>query len=119
MSNKKSNEIRIVRGEDRFAGSSNTDMQINVDLQSNRRNKVEGDRTKILNLEQQFDDERQNSNKFRIAGKITNIFDNVISGGTQYTPFKNNLYYTNELNNLEALCRNCHGKKTFKEKMGL
>ena len=26
---------------------------------------------------------------------------------------------TNELNNLEALCRNCHGKKTFKEKMGL
>ena len=26
---------------------------------------------------------------------------------------------TNELNNLEALCRNCHGKKTFREKMGL
>ena len=26
---------------------------------------------------------------------------------------------TNELNNLEALCRNCHGKKTFMEKMGL
>ena len=28
-------------------------------------------------------------------------------------------YPGNELNNLEALCRNCHGKKTFKEKMGL
>ena len=26
---------------------------------------------------------------------------------------------SNELNNLEALCRNCHGKKTFMEKMGL
>ena len=26
---------------------------------------------------------------------------------------------TNDLNNLEALCRNCHGKKTFREKMGL
>ncbi len=26
---------------------------------------------------------------------------------------------TNELNNLEALCRNCHGKKTFMEKMGI
>lgn len=25
----------------------------------------------------------------------------------------------NDLNNLEALCRNCHGKKTFREKMGL
>ena len=26
---------------------------------------------------------------------------------------------SNELHNLEALCRNCHGKKTFMEKMGL
>ena len=26
---------------------------------------------------------------------------------------------SNELNNLEALCRNCHGKKTFMEKMGI
>ena len=25
----------------------------------------------------------------------------------------------NELNNLEALCRNCHGIKTFKEKMNI
>ena len=63
MSNKKSNEIRIVRGEDRFAGSSNTDIQINVDLQGNNRNKVEGDRIKILNVEQQFDDEKTKINK--------------------------------------------------------
>ena len=26
---------------------------------------------------------------------------------------------SNELNNLEALCRNCHGKKTFKDKLGI
>ena len=26
---------------------------------------------------------------------------------------------TNDLTNLEALCRNCHGVKTFKEKMGI
>ena len=26
---------------------------------------------------------------------------------------------TNDLTNLEALCRNCHGKKTFKDKMGI
>jgi hypothetical protein len=97
MSNKKSNEIRIVRGEDRFAGSSNTDIQINVDLQGNNRNYIEGDRVKILNIEQQFDDERQESTKFRIAGKITNIFDNTITGATDYVPFRNSLYYTNAL----------------------
>lgn len=101
MSNKKSNEIRIVRGEDRFAGSSNTDIQINVDLQGNNRNKVEGDRIKILNLEQQFDDERQKSTKFRIAGKITNVFDNTITGSSSYTPFVNSLYFTNALSAIE------------------
>jgi len=101
MSNKKSHEIRIVRGEDRFAGSSNSDIQINVDLQGHNRNIVEGDRVKILNLEQQFNDERQKSKKFRISGKITNIFDNVISGATQYEPYKNNLYYINEVNTIE------------------
>ena len=101
MSNKKSNEIRIVRGEDRFAGSSNTDIQINVDLQGNNRNKVEGDRIKILNVEQQFDDERQKSTKFRIAGKITNVFDNTITGSSSYTPFVNSLYYTNALSAIE------------------
>lgn len=26
---------------------------------------------------------------------------------------------TNDLTNLEALCRNCHGKKTFKDKLGI
>ena len=102
MSNKKSNEIRIVRGEDRFAGSSNTDIQINLDLQGNRRNKVEGDRTNVLNVEQQFDDERQKSNKFRIAGKITNIFDNTITGSTDYGPYRNILYYTNALNAVQS-----------------
>ena len=101
MSNKKSNEIRIVRGEDRFAGSSNTDIQINVDLQGNNRNKVEGDRIKILNVEQQFDDERQKSTKFRIAGKITNVFDNTITGSSSYTPFVNSLYFTNALSAIE------------------
>lgn len=101
MSNKKSNEIRIVRGEDRFAGSSNTDIQINVDLQGNNRNVVEGDRIKILNVEQQFDDERQKSTKFRIAGKITNVFDNTITGSSSYTPFVNSLYFTNALSAIE------------------
>ena len=42
MTNKKSSEIRIVRGEDRFAGASNTDIQVNVDLQSQKKNIIEG-----------------------------------------------------------------------------
>lgn len=100
MSNKKDNTIRIVRGENRFAGSSNTDMQINVDLNGTRKDIIETERNKILNLEEQFDTERQTSTKFRIAGKITNIFNNTISGQTNYDPFKNSLFYINALSSV-------------------
>ena len=68
MGNKKSTEIRVVRGENRFAGASNTDMQINVDLQSQKKNIIEGDRSVLVNIEERFNNERQWSTKFRIAG---------------------------------------------------
>ena len=100
MSNKKDSTIRIVRGEDRFAGSSNTEMQINVDLKGGRKNIIESEINEILNLEDQFNKERQNSTKFRLAGKITNIFNNTISGQTNYNPFKNSLFYVNALNSV-------------------
>jgi len=100
MSNKKNSDIRIVRGEDRFAGASNTDLLINVNLQGNNKNIIEGERSKILNLEERFNYERQNSSKFRIAGKIVNIFNNIVSGQTSYEPFRNSLYYTDTLNTL-------------------
>lgn len=98
MGNQKSSEIRIVRGENRFAGASNTDSQINIDLQSQRKNIIEGDRSVLVNIEERFDIERQRSTKFRIAGKLTNIFDNTISGVTSYVPFRNSLYYIDTLN---------------------
>tara|TARA_R110000868_G_scaffold216_10_gene2095 strand:+ start:2448 stop:4163 length:1716 start_codon:yes stop_codon:yes gene_type:complete len=102
MSNKKNSDIRIVRGEDRFAGASNTDLLLNVNLQGGRKNIIEGDRTTILNLEERFDSERQQSTKFRIAGKIVNIFNNTISGQTSYEPFRNSLFYINTLNTLSS-----------------
>ena len=100
MTNKKSSEIRIVRGEDRFAGASNTDIQVNVDLQSQKKNIIEGDRSVIVNLEERFDVERQRSTKFRIAGKIVNIFNNTISGATNYVPFRDSLYYLDAFNTI-------------------
>jgi len=98
MTNKKSSEVRIVLGENRFAGSSNSDMTINVNLQGERKNLIEGDRSIIVNLAERFDIERQKSDKIRITGKITNIFNNTISGQTTYVPFRNSLYYIDELN---------------------
>ncbi len=38
----------------------------------------------------------------RVTGKITNIFDNVISGKTNYTPYQNDLYYIGALNSVTS-----------------
>lgn len=95
MGNKKTTNTRIVRGNKRFASASNTNLFVQVPIESSQLNKIEGDRTIILDLEQRFNDERQRTDKIRVAGKITNIFNNVISGTTNYVPFKNSLYYLN------------------------
>ena len=95
ITNKKDSTIRIVRGEDKFAGAVNQDLGIKINLEKTQKNLIENNVSDILNLEERFDVERQRSTKFRIAGKITNIFNNTISGQTSYTPFRNYLYYTN------------------------
>jgi hypothetical protein len=89
---RKQDDIRIVLGSKRFAGSANVDEQINLNLIGDRRNLVQGDRSSLVNINDIFEAERQQSNTFRLSGKITNIFNNSISGRTQYSPFKNNLY---------------------------
>ena len=60
MGNQKNNDtIRIVRGSDRYAGAPNTDLFIQVPLNSTKKEKIEGDRNVLLNLEERFDHERQ------------------------------------------------------------
>ena len=87
------NEIIYIPGSKRFKGNSDKDMFIQVPFKSTQLNYTQGDRTVLLNLAQRFDDERQQSNRIRVSGKITNIINNSISGRTNYNPFKNELYY--------------------------
>ena len=97
MSNQKNNQdIRIVRGSDRYAGAPDTDLSIQIPIENAKKSIIEGDRTVLLNLEERFDHERQISTKFRIAGKIVNLFDNTVSGRcSNYVPFENELYLIN------------------------
>lgn len=101
ITNEKDNTIRIVRGEDRYAGAPNVDLGLKINLESSKKNYIEGNRSILVNLEDRFDTERQRSTIFRISGKITNIFNNTISGQTSYEPFRNNLYYTNAISAIE------------------
>jgi len=95
-------KISYILGSKRFAGSSVTPQQIPLNLQNTYRDYVQGDRSSLVDLPQIFDFERQNSSTFRISGKIINIFDNSISGKTNYTPFKNNLYYIDASNSVST-----------------
>ena len=101
MSNKKNDIIRIVKGSERFAGATDVNSQINIELKGSQKNYVEKDRTTILNIAEQFDKERQTSNKISLSGKITNLFDNSISGSSTYSPFENSLFYVNAENSIE------------------
>tara|TARA_R110001592_G_scaffold273379_2_gene540262 strand:- start:7264 stop:9012 length:1749 start_codon:yes stop_codon:yes gene_type:complete len=95
MGNQKNNQsIRIVRGSDRYAGAPDTDLSIQIPLENSKKSIIEGDRNVLINLEERFDHERQISTKFRIAGKIVNLFDNTVSGRcSNYAPFEEELYY--------------------------
>jgi hypothetical protein len=95
MSNLKTDSIRIVKGSERYAGATDTELSIDIQLESQQKNYVEKNRTSIINLAQRFDDERQRSDKIRVSGKITNIFENDIVGTSDYNPFLYNLFYVN------------------------
>jgi len=91
MSNEKN--IRIVRGEARFAGSPNNDVQLQPFLESTQKQIHEGDRNLVLNLRDQFDFERAYSTQYRLYGKIDILYNNIISGSTQDTTFMRSMYF--------------------------
>jgi hypothetical protein len=113
MSNE--NEIRIVIGSKRYAGNTDKDVWLQPPLIGDRRELIEGDRSILVNQQTLFETERQESDKFRLAGKITNVFDNTVTGKTSYTPFKNNLYYTNAISNATNNSNFWEGNPQFDE----
>jgi hypothetical protein len=101
MSNTDSS-ILYIPGSLRFKSNTNKSLFVQVPLQNDFREFIEGDRSSLINLEQLFEAERQGSSRFRVAGKITNIFDNTITGKTNYTPFTNSLYYVDAVNSVDT-----------------
>ena len=94
------NEIRIVLGSKRNAVTPNRDVELQVPLFGDRNTYTENDRTVLVNLQERFNTERQNSDIFRLSGKIVNLFGNTLTGKTTYDPFKNNLYYLDPENSI-------------------
>jgi hypothetical protein len=90
---------KIILGRDRFKGAINVDTFVSLPVDQSTKLLTEYDRSVDLNLEDLFDEEQQSSTIFRPVTKYTILFSNALTGSTTYTPFRNNLYYTNELQN--------------------
>jgi len=89
----------IILGNQRYKGAINVDGFVNIPLEQSTKLINEYDRSINVNQEDLFDEERQQSTIFRPVCKYTIVFDNALTGSTTYIPFRNNLYYTNELQN--------------------
>jgi hypothetical protein len=89
----------IILGTERFKSSQNKNLSIDLPIEQTHKELVEFDRNVDLNLQTVFDEERQDSTIFRPSCKYSFIFQNELTGTTTYTPFRNNLFYTNAVNN--------------------
>lgn len=92
----------IILGSLRYVSSPNVNDEIDVSLTQNTKEIVDFDRVVDLSLETVYDNERQSSTIFRPSTKFVMIFKNEFSGSTTYRPYKNNLYYTNPINNASS-----------------
>ena len=89
----------IILSTQRYQQAPRSDQFLNIPLAQTTKNLVEFDRVSDLNLAEVFDQERQESTTFRPVTKFTILFENAFTGSTTYPPFRDNLYYTNALNN--------------------
>jgi hypothetical protein len=89
----------FIKGSARYKSAPETNYSLNVPLTQTQEELVEFDRNVDISLEQVYSEERQKSTIFRPTTKFTLLFKNEYVGKTSYVPFKNNLYYSNEISN--------------------
>ena len=91
MSNKK-----IVLPELRYKGSEESDMSLKIELSQDGRHIVEGDRTVILSQSEQYDRERQKSEKYRITTIIRTIWKNLTDVSTDNVEILQEMFFNND-----------------------
>jgi hypothetical protein len=82
---------KIVLPSKRSFKSDDDDLTIPLGLEENKRLLREGDKDIVLNVSNLFDKERNESNRYKIYGKVKMVFKNVYSGTTTYEPLLKNL----------------------------
>jgi hypothetical protein len=87
---------KIVLPTKRFFKSNEEDLNLRVNLDETTTLLREGDRNVILDISTQFEDERRESNNYKIHGKLKMVFRNLYSGTTSFNPLLRKLYDVND-----------------------
>lgn len=95
-------KISFLKGSERFKGANDQDIGVQIPLSNTVKELEEFQRNISVSLEDVYDNERQEGNKFIPMAKFSLIFNNSYSGKTlpltnPYSPFNNNLYYVDQL----------------------
>jgi len=87
--------LRIVRGSQKYIGAQDRDLMLPYTLETKSRNLIQGNRNLVLNLQDQYIREREESYTYRLYGKINPLVNNILSGCSYElnTFIENSLYY--------------------------
>ena len=89
------NRYRIIPSGLSFESAPLIDQQVQLSLEQQAQSMVEFDRTTNVSLAEVYDQERQSCTVFRPTFKMTYVYDNVLTGTTEYPKFRNEMYYVN------------------------
>ena len=89
---------QILLPSKRYFKAREEDLTLNVKLEGDSVLMRQGERDILLDLPTLFDDERNESKRYKIYGKIKMIFRNMYLGTTEYTPLLKNFYLTDNEN---------------------
>lgn len=96
------NKYTIIPSNLRYKGAPSVDEKISVNLDQTQELLTEYDRSATLSLAQVYDDERQACTTYRPTFKITYLYANTYTGKTDYIPFRDNLYYVNQIDSMAS-----------------
>jgi len=83
---------RIISPTKKFFKAPEEELSVRVNLDETEALLRQGDRDVILDIAKLFDDERRDSNNYKIHGKIKMVFRNLYSGTTNFNPLLRKLY---------------------------
>ena len=87
------NKYTIIPSSLQYKSAPFVDQEISLSLEEQSQLITEYDRSQSISLAQIYDDERQSSPIFRPTFKVNYLYDNTYVGTTDYTPFRNTLFY--------------------------